>query len=88
MADLASSLPSDHTNAIFLRVDKTRVDLMKALIMGAAGTPYAHGAFEFDLFFDNNYPNSPPKCNIVTTGGGAVRFNPNLYNNGYVSLAS
>ncbi len=53
---------------------------MKVLIMGAAGTPYAHGAFFYDLFFPSNYPQAPPKTLLTTTGGGTVRFNPNLYN--------
>ena len=57
-------MPIDHTNAIFVRCDTNRVDVMKALIMGAAGTPYAHGAFEFDIFFEDNYPNGPPKVNL------------------------
>lgn len=57
IADLSNSLPCDWTNAIFCRVDEERVDVMKCLIMGAAGTPYAHGAFVYDLFFENNYPN-------------------------------
>lgn len=43
MADLSNALPDEHTNAIFVRVDETRVDVMKAIICGAAGTPYAHG---------------------------------------------
>lgn len=62
IADLSNSLPCDHTDAIYCRVDRERVDLMKCLIMGASGTPYAHGAFIYDLFFENTYPNSPPKC--------------------------
>ena len=87
IADLSNSLPCDSTNAIFCRVDKERVDVMKCIIMGAAGTPYAHGAFVYDLFFENSYPAQPPKCQLVTTGGGTVRFNPNLYNNGKVCLS-
>ena len=43
IADLSNSLPNDHTNAIFVRVDESRVDVMKAIICGAANTPYAHG---------------------------------------------
>lgn len=72
---------------MFCRVEKGRVDLMKIMIMGAARTPYAHGAFVYDLFFPNNYPNAPPKCLLTTTGGGTVRFNPNLYNQGKVCLS-
>jgi hypothetical protein len=30
------------TNSIFVRCDQSRVDVMKAIIMGSAGTPYAH----------------------------------------------
>jgi ubiquitin-protein ligase len=45
---------------------------MKALIMGAAGTPYAHGAFEFDIYCTNTYPKEPPKMNLTTTGNGQV----------------
>lgn len=87
IADLSNSLPNDHTNAIFVRVDETRVDVMKAIICGAASTPYAHGCFEFDLYFDSRYPQTPPKCQLVTTGSGAVRFNPNLYADGKVCLS-
>jgi ubiquitin-protein ligase len=72
---------------MFCRVEKGRVDLMKIMIMGASGTPYAHGAFVYDLFFPDTYPNNAPKCLLVTTGGGQVRFNPNLYNQGKVCLS-
>ena len=34
-----------------------------------------------------DYPNSPPKMKIVTTGGGRHRFNPNLYADGKVCLS-
>ena len=87
LADLSTALPTDHTNAIFVRVDKERVDLMKALVMGAEGTPYAHGAFEFDIYCNQNYPKDPPKMNLTTTGSAAVRFNPNLYACGKVCLS-
>jgi ubiquitin-protein ligase len=56
IADLSNSLPCDPTNAMYCRVEKERVDLMKVMIMGAQGTPYAHGAFVFHLFFPNSYP--------------------------------
>ena len=50
LSDLSNALPIDSTNAIFVRADKEKVYLIKALVMGSAGTPYAHGAFEFDLY--------------------------------------
>ena len=61
--------------------------MMKALVMGATGTPYAHGCYEYDIFFEDSYPNAPPKCNLETTGAGQIRFNPNLYNCGKVCLS-
>ena len=70
LADLSNSLPSEHTNAVFVRCDKSRVDMMKAIITGSNGTPYAHGCYEFDIFSENSYPNGPPKMNLMTTGNG------------------
>ena len=84
---MSTSLPIEHTNAIFVRVDDQRVDVMRALIMGAKDTPYAHGAYVYDVFFEDNYPNGPPKVNLETTGSGKVRFNPNLYACGKVCLS-
>ena len=43
--------------------------------------------FEFDIYFPNGYPKSPPKVKFRTTGAGSVRFNPNLYNEGKVCLS-
>lgn len=87
LADISNALPIEDTNAIFLRVDESRVDVLKALVIGAVGTPYAGGCFEFDIFCDDLYPNKPPKVNLQTTGAGTVRFNPNLYNCGKVCLS-
>ena len=86
-ADLPRALPCESTNSIYVRVDKDNMDYMKVLIMGSEGTPYSNGAFLFDVFFDNQYPNSPPKVTLMTTGGGTTRFNPNLYSNGKVCLS-
>ena len=52
---------------------------MKALVIGASETPYAHGAFLYDIYFGEDYPNNPPKVLITTTGGGKVRFNPSKF---------
>jgi hypothetical protein len=56
LADLSNALPCNHSDAAYVRVDKARVDMMKALICGAADTPYAHGCYEFDIFMENTYP--------------------------------
>jgi hypothetical protein len=41
----------------------------------------------FDIYCHSNYPNNSPYVNLQTTGYGAVRFNPNLYNCGKVCLS-
>jgi ubiquitin-protein ligase len=64
------------TNSIFLRYDKDKMNFMRALIFGASETPYAHGAFIFDIFFGENFPKEPPQVKLVTTGNALVRFNP------------
>ncbi|TRM61511.1 hypothetical protein BD626DRAFT_501265 [Schizophyllum amplum] len=82
-AALSTSLPP----GIFVRVDETRNDVVKALIAGPDGTPYAGGLYEFDIFLPLQYPQKPPQVHLRTTGGGKVRFNPNLYANGKVCLS-
>ena len=59
----------------------------KVMIAGPEGTPYSDGLFEFDCFIPMEYPTKPPVMNLCTTGGGLVRFNPNLYNCGKVCLS-
>ena len=59
----------------------------RALIIGPADTPYANGCFIFDIFLPHNYPTVPPAVQFKTTGGGRVRFNPNLYECGKVCLS-
>jgi len=61
IADLTNAMPCEDVSAIYCRVDKSRVDYMKFMVMGAAGTPYAHGCFIYDMFFENSYPKVSPK---------------------------
>ena len=63
------------------------ITLIHALITGPFETPYEGGFFHFLLWCPPDYPMSAPKCMIMTTGGGTVRFNPNLYANGKVCLS-
>ena len=79
-------LPVEHGSSIFVRAVEGRLDLLRALIIGPQDTPYANGCFLFDIWL-NDYPNKPPKVQLVTTGGGTVAFNPNLYANGKVCLS-
>mmetsp|Transcript_10839 Transcript_10839/g.21190 ORF Transcript_10839/g.21190 Transcript_10839/m.21190 type:complete len:930 (-) Transcript_10839:2081-4870(-) len=87
MKALSHGLPCTAPNSIFVVADSTRMDVMKALISGPSDTPYAHGLFMFDILCTEEYPHSPPKVNIVTTGNGTLRFNPNLYSDGFVCLS-
>ena len=43
--------------------------------------------FIFDCCIPSDYPKSPPKVQLATTGGGKWRFNPNLYESGKVCLS-
>lgn len=83
MATLSTNMPP----GIFITFDKQRFDVLRCMIIGAEGTPYANGCFLFDMYIPPSYPQVPPKCKIITTGKGAFRFNPNLYTNGKVCLS-
>jgi hypothetical protein len=78
LSNLTTSVPP----GVFVRYCSSRLDVMKILIIGPKGTPYENGLFEFDMFCPPSFPNVPPKMKFRTTGGGRVRFNPNLYNDG------
>jgi len=45
-----------------VRVYESRMDLLRAVIIGPAGTPYHDGLFVFDAVFPSSYPNDPPVC--------------------------
>ena len=87
VSTLATSLPAAFDSCICLAVDSERMDLLRAVIFPASETPYSNGAFLFDIFLPSDYPQVPPKVQFLTTGGGTVRFNPNLYAEGKVCLS-
>jgi len=43
-----------------VRIYEDRMDLLRAVIVGASGTPYHDGLFFFDFHFPSEYPNIPP----------------------------
>ncbi|KAL4361735.1 hypothetical protein GQ457_04G005630 [Hibiscus cannabinus] len=77
-------LEKDLPETIYVRVYEGRMDLLRAIIIGPAGTPYHDGLFVFDCFFPPNYPHEPP---MVYYYSGGLRLNPNLYNCGKVCLS-
>ena len=46
------------------------ISRIHALITGPFDTPYEGGFFHFFLQITQDYPLKPPKCRIMTTGGG------------------
>ncbi len=87
VSSLFSSLPLSWSSTIIVRVDESKYNFLRACVFGPEDTPYECGAFLFDIFLPPDYPQSPPKFKLLTTGGGRVRFNPNLYANGKVCLS-
>ncbi|KAI3795842.1 hypothetical protein L1987_38502 [Smallanthus sonchifolius] len=77
---LANNLPE----TIYVRVFEERMDLIRAAIVGAPGTPYHDGLFFFDIFLPPEYPHEPP---MVHYESGGLRVNPNLYESGRVCLS-
>lgn len=70
--------------SIFVRVYEKRIDLLRAAIIGAEGTPYNGGLFFFDLAFPPDYPVTPPFVHYRSFG---LWINPNFYPNGKVCLS-
>ncbi|XAR66465.1 Ubiquitin--protein ligase [Bertholletia excelsa] len=79
-----SILKKDLPETIYARVYEERMDLLRAAIIGAPGTPYHDGLFFFDIFLPPGYPYEPP---LVHYNSGGLRLNPNLYESGKVCLS-
>ncbi|CAN6356594.1 unnamed protein product [Urochloa humidicola] len=77
---LENNLP----DAIYVRAYEDRMDLLRAVIVGASGTPYHDGLFFFDVQLPPSYPATPPLVNYRLFG---LRLNPNLYPSGTVCLS-
>ncbi|MBA0815145.1 hypothetical protein Gohar_020912, partial [Gossypium harknessii] len=72
------------TDGIYVRVYEDRMDLLRAVIVGAYGTPYQDGLFFFDFHLPPEYPDVPPSAYYHS---GGWRLNPNLYEEGKVCLS-
>lgn len=77
---LQNNLP----DGIYVRVFEDRMDLLRAVIVGAYGTPYQDGLFFFDFHLPPEYPDVPPSAHYHS---GGWRINPNLYEEGKVCLS-
>ncbi|XP_074308091.1 putative ubiquitin-conjugating enzyme E2 24 [Silene latifolia] len=79
-----SILEKDLPESIYVRIYEERMDLIRAAIVGASGTPYHDGLFFFDIFLPPDYPQVPPRVHYHS---GGLRLNPNLYESGKVCLS-
>nr|GFC85245.1 hypothetical protein [Tanacetum cinerariifolium] len=77
-------LEKDLPDTIFVRVYESRMDLLRAAIIGAEGTPYHDGLFFFDVCFPSSYPQNPP---LVHYHSGGLCINPNINDCGEVCLS-
>ena len=84
---LRDSLPVNWDTSILMRINKDCMNYSSFIIVGPEDTPYHNGLFEFHMYYPAEYPNENPLVNLMTTGDGTVRFNPNLYNCGKVCLS-
>ena len=80
-----NNLPKDPL--IHYTYDGDKMQYGTFLIAGPVDTPYENGLFLFDIYYPPEFPNVPPHVLLKTTGGGTVRFNPNLYACGKVCLS-
>ncbi|WCJ39907.1 ubiquitin-conjugating enzyme 23 [Euphorbia peplus] len=79
-----SILQNNLPEGIYVRVYEDRMDLLRAVIVGAYGTPYQDGLFFFDFHLPPEYPDVPPSAYYHS---GGWRINPNLYEEGKVCLS-
>ena len=86
MGDL-NNVQREPLDGILVVPDEDRNNICHALIIGPPDTPYELGMLRFLLEFPNEYPFEPPRVTLLTTDGGRVRFNPNLYSCGKVCLS-
>ena len=86
-SSMRNNLPNDWDTSIIVRGSTSNINIFSFVITGPKDTPYHNGIFEFHAYFPKNYPDYEPKVLLDTTGGGTVRFNPNLYDCGKVCLS-
>ncbi|MBA0626823.1 hypothetical protein Godav_004416 [Gossypium davidsonii] len=79
-----SILEKNLPETIYVRVCEERINLLRAALVGAPGTPYHDGLFFFDISLPSDYPYEPP---LVHYRSGGLRLNPNLYESGKVCLS-
>ncbi|KAL8704311.1 MAG: hypothetical protein Q9201_002533 [Fulgogasparrea decipioides] len=80
---LQSSLPE----GVYVRTWASSMNIMRVLIVGPSGTPYALAPFLFDIHLHQCFPNQAPEAFFHSWTNGIGRVNPNLYEDGKVCLS-
>ncbi|KAH7957790.1 ubiquitin-conjugating enzyme E2 Z [Rhipicephalus sanguineus] len=73
---------------LFISPEESDVTQVHVLMVGAPGSSYTGGFFQFFVKFPPNYPLSPPRVRFLTTDEGRVRFHIHLYNCGKVCVST
>jgi len=81
-----SEISSDYDPKINIWYDENDITKIKALVIGAEGTPYEDGFFYFSIDIPTTYPFDHPSAKFETINND-IRFNPNLYEAGKVCLS-
>jgi ubiquitin-conjugating enzyme E2 Z len=81
------SIYNEPPPGLFVVPDEDDMTIIHALITGSFDTPYEGGFFYFLIRCPSDYPIRPPRVKLMTTGGGTVRFNPNMYKCGKICLS-
>ncbi|KAM0036222.1 putative ubiquitin-conjugating enzyme E2, ubiquitin-conjugating enzyme/RWD [Helianthus debilis subsp. tardiflorus] len=68
---------------IFVRAYESRMDLLRAVLIGAKGTPYHDGLFVFDVYIPSMYPLVPPLVRYHSFG---FAINPHLFECGELRI--
>ena len=70
-------LPRPHLNAsIFACYSEERMDICRAMIVGATETPYSMGLFQLDICYPALYPSQAPMVHFMTTGECQLSLSP------------
>ncbi|KAL8738187.1 MAG: hypothetical protein Q9181_001000 [Wetmoreana brouardii] len=80
---LQSSLPE----GVYVRTWASSMNIMRVLIVGPSGTPYALAPFLFDIHLHQDFPNRAPEAFFHSWTNGIGRVNPNLYEDGKICLS-
>lgn len=84
--------PGAIPEGVYIRTWESRLDLVRALIIGPAETPYQDAPFVVDFYLPRQFPAEPPHAHFHSwtseSGlGGVGRVNPNLYEDGKICLS-